>query len=317
MSGTVSVVGLYILDVLGRHMSEMPPVGGSDRIDEIRLTVAGTAGGTAVDCAKLGMNTIAFGALGDDDNAEVVLSLMRRHGIRTTHMQRIIDATTSSTILPILPSGERSAWHAPGASSRFYPLDADIEAALESDFVHLGGTGRLGEFDGSASRDFLARAKAAGCTTTLDLISARAEVAELIDPLMPYVDYYIPSIDEVARLTGYEDVKAAARHYIDLGAANCCITLGAQGSYLRSRHGVSCFVPAIQNIEVCDTTGCGDAYSAGFIAALDQGWSLEFCGYFATAASALVATGLGSDAGIVSLRETLALAREHHAAVSA
>ena len=45
----VSVVGLYILDVLGRPVTAIPEGGNVDFIDEIRLTVAGTAGGTAVD----------------------------------------------------------------------------------------------------------------------------------------------------------------------------------------------------------------------------------------------------------------------------
>ena len=49
----VSVVGLYILDVLGRPVTAIPEGGNVDFIDEIRLTVAGTAGGTAVDLDKL------------------------------------------------------------------------------------------------------------------------------------------------------------------------------------------------------------------------------------------------------------------------
>jgi hypothetical protein len=50
----VSVIGLYILDVLGRPVTKIPDRGNVDFIEEIRLTVAGTAGGTVVDTAKLG-----------------------------------------------------------------------------------------------------------------------------------------------------------------------------------------------------------------------------------------------------------------------
>ena len=50
----VSVIGLYILDVLGRPVVAIPERGNIDFIEEIRLTVAGTAGGTVVDAAKLG-----------------------------------------------------------------------------------------------------------------------------------------------------------------------------------------------------------------------------------------------------------------------
>ncbi len=55
MKFDVSVVGLYILDILGRPVDAIPPGGEVRFIDEIRLTVAGTAGGTVIDCAKLGL----------------------------------------------------------------------------------------------------------------------------------------------------------------------------------------------------------------------------------------------------------------------
>ena len=66
MSGRfdVSVVGLYILDILGRPVESIPAGGNVEFIDEIRLTVAGTAGGTVVDLAKLGLNCQAVGAVG-------------------------------------------------------------------------------------------------------------------------------------------------------------------------------------------------------------------------------------------------------------
>ena len=59
------------------------------------------------------------------------------------------------------------------------------------------------------------------------------------------------------------------------------------------------------SIKVVDTTGCGDAFDAGFITALHHRMEPETAIRFAQAAAALVATGLGSDAGIVSFEDTL------------
>ena len=56
---------------------------------------------------------------------------------------------------------------------------------------------------------------------------------------------------------------------------------------------------------VVDTTGCGDAFDAGFIAALHHKMDTETALRFAQASAGLVATGLGSDAGIVSFEDTL------------
>ena len=63
-----SIVGLYILDVLGRPVSKIPDGGNVEFIEELRLTVAGTAGGTIIDCAKLGLNTLAVGAVGNEQS---------------------------------------------------------------------------------------------------------------------------------------------------------------------------------------------------------------------------------------------------------
>ena len=59
------------------------------------------------------------------------------------------------------------------------------------------------------------------------------------------------------------------------------------------------------DIKVVDTTGCGDAFDAGMITALAKDIDLEASLKFATATSGLVATGLGSDAGIISYEDTI------------
>ena len=58
-----------------------------------------------------------------------------------------------------------------------------------------------------------------------------------------------------------------------------------------------------------DTTGCGDACSAGFITGLLQGWPIEDAAWLAMAAASLVAGGLGSDAGIVDYPGTIEVLR--------
>jgi hypothetical protein len=64
MTHDVSVIGLYILDVLGRPVERIPEGGRVEFIEEIRLTVAGTAGGAVVDAAKLGLRCLAVGCGG-------------------------------------------------------------------------------------------------------------------------------------------------------------------------------------------------------------------------------------------------------------
>lgn len=310
-----SIVGLYVVDVHGRSITSLPDEGTGQFIDEIVMTVAGTAGGVAVDCALLDMQVHAAGALGNDEKADFIFHNLAECGVDTGGLVRLEHLSTSASMIASGGSGERRHWHFRGAAGGYRPDETAIERALESRIVHVGGIGLLGEFDGRPAHDFMRRAKERGCITTLDLIFARPEVREAVDPLMPWTDYFIPSIDEAQVLTGLDDPDEIVDYYLDKGAANVILTLGEEGSYLAGRDlARRLHVPAIAGIKPVDTTGCGDGYSAGIIVGLHHGWSLEFSAFFATAVSSLVLSGLGSRAGIVSLAATKEIAERHYAA---
>ena len=300
----VSVIGLYILDVLGRPVTRIPDRGNVEFIDEIRLTVAGTAGGTVVDTAKLGLKSLAVGAVGDDEKADWLLLTLQKHGIDVSAMQRLKGVPTSATILNVRPNGDRPALHVRGASDHFDVPAAMYDQVFDTPIVHLGGTGLLKKLDGPASVVLLKEAKKRGCMVTFDLIAANAETAGIVRPLLPYIDYFMPSIEEAKDMSGRSTVEDCAKFYLGHGAKCCVFTLGGDGAYYAHSDGTSFKSPAY-DVKVVDTTGCGDAFDAGFIAALHHKMDTPTALRFAQASAALVATGLGSDAGIVSFEETL------------
>jgi sugar/nucleoside kinase (ribokinase family) len=304
MAADVSCVGLYILDVLGRPVNRIPPGGGVDFIEEIRLTVAGTAGGTVVDAAKLGLKCLAVGAVGDDEKADWVLLTLKKHGIDVSAMQRLKGMPTSATILNIRANGERPALHMRGASDHFSVPPRLLDKVLAAPIIHLGGTGLLKKLDGVASLRLLKEAKKRKRTVTFDLIAANAATARVVEPLLPYIDYFMPSIEEARELSGRDSVEDCAAHFLDLGAGCCVFTLGGEGAYYADSDGRRLSCPAY-DIPVVDTTGCGDAFDAGYIAAIHHRMDPEKALRFAQAAAGLVATGLGSDAGITSFTHTL------------
>lgn len=285
-------------------MDAIPPGGGVAFIDEIRLVVSGTAGATAVDLARLGLRTLAAGAVGDDEQGALVLSKLERHGLDIAGMQQIPGVPTSTTIMNVRRNGERPALHVRGASDHFTLDEAGLARVLEARFVHLGGTGFLRRLDGPPSLRLLRAARERGCTTSLDLIAPENGAQALVLPLLPFVDWFMPSIEEASALSGRTDPVEAARFFVEAGAGAAAVTLGGDGSVLVTRDGQVLRVPAFQ-VPVVDTTGCGDAYVAGMIAGLSRGMALEEAARLATAASALVATGLGSDAGITGFDATL------------
>ena len=306
----VSVIGLYILDILGRPVTAIPEGGGVSFIEEIRLTVAGTAGGMVVDAAKLGLRFLAVGAVGEDEKAEFVLSTLTGFGVDTAGMQRLAGMPTSATILNVRPNGDRPALHVRGASDGFDVPAASYDLVFDAPIVHLGGTGLLRRLDGEPSRILLAEAKRRGCTVTFDLLGASAGQLALVEPLLPFIDYFMPSIEEAAAMAGTADPAACARFYLDRGTQCCVFTLGSAGAYYAHRDGTRLHAPAYP-ITVVDTTGCGDAFDAGFVTALHRGMNPEESLFFAQAAAALVAGGLGSDAGIRSFDDTVAWMQAH------
>jgi sugar/nucleoside kinase (ribokinase family) len=258
-----------------------------------------------VDAAKLGLKCLAVGAVGDDEKADFVIATLQKFGIDAAGMQRLKGIPTSATILNVRPNGDRPALHVRGASDHFDVAPATYDQVFDAPIVHLGGTGLLKKLDGEPSRILLQEAKKRGKTVTFDLIAANAETIKNVKPLLPYIDYFMPSIEEAKDMSGQGTAEDCAKFYLDQGATCCVFTLGGEGAFYAHKDGTRLKVPAY-DINVVDTTGCGDAFDAGFITALHRKMDPEQSVRFAQAAAALVATGLGSDAGIVSFEDTMA-----------
>jgi sugar/nucleoside kinase (ribokinase family) len=294
-------IGFTVLDVLARHVDALPAPGESKLVDEIRMTAAGTAAGPAVIASRLGLSTRLIGSIGADRMGDVVMRALAEEKVDVAAMQVHEGVRTSTSILPITPAGERPAFHAPGASL-LLALDAPFEPALGSRFLHYGGAGLHPRFDGAPARDLLERAKQQGTTVTCDVIAASADTLAALEPILPFVDYFMPTAEEARAIASKPTAAEAARVFLDLGAGACVFKDGARGSQVFA-NGSEKRVAALV-VDVVDTTGCGDAYCAGFVAALSRGADVDAACRFASGTAALVATGLGSDAGVESYEAT-------------
>lgn len=306
---SVISLGIHIVDILGRPVTSIPEGQNVSLLEEIRITVAGSAAGTSVDLAKLGVPVIAVGAVGMDSLGDFVIDTMRRYGINVDNLVRKDGVQTSSTMLPIRPNGERPALHVTGANGELTIEDINFDVFPKAKVLHMGGTSLLPKLDGAPTREVLKRAKEAGLITTFDLVAVnRPDLLDLIEPSLPYVDYFMPGLEEAEMMTGLHDRREIIKFFLDRGAGHTVFKMGAQGSSIAWKDGRSDFeeirLPAFRTT-VVDTTGCGDAYCAGFITGLLQGRDLRECGQLGSAAGALVATGLGSDAGVKDLASTL------------
>lgn len=296
-------VGLTILDIAGRPVEGIPEGGQLAFIDEIRLNPAGTAAGAVMNAAKLGIKCATSACVGNDEKGDFIISAYQKMGIDCSMIQRTSNSLTSATILPIRPNGERPALHCRGASDELFVSDEQFDTVCDARFLHHGGTGLLNAMDAGQSVKLLEHARKKGLTTTFDLIAPDKNTCALLKDLLPHVDFFMPSFEEAQFISGKDSPQDAARFFMDMGASNCIFKWGEKGSFIKTADR-EFRVPAY-SVEVSDTTGCGDSYCGGFIAGLAMGYELEQACRLGTATSGLVATGLGSDAGVVDLDHTL------------
>jgi sugar/nucleoside kinase (ribokinase family) len=291
MSQGLLCVGLTTLDVLARPIDALPAAEATILVDQITLVPAGTAGGTALVAARLGVKTALAAAIGDDAAGGLVRGVLGEHGVDLSLLARLRGVPTSTTILTIDSNGRRPNFHALGASHRAEPTDAWRAAAGAVKFLHYAGIGGP-KLDGGAGADLAARAKAAGAVVTCDLISPGRRALEELKRILPHADFFMPNAGEALALSGQADLASAGAFFRDLGVGTCIFKNGAAGSVIVGLDG-GVSLPA-HEIAVVDTTSCGDSYCAGFIAALDRGWPVVEAARFAGATAALVAQGLGT-----------------------
>jgi len=299
----VAAVGVHILDVLGRPVEAIPPGQGSARLAEIRATAAGTAAGTAVDLAKLGAHVRTFGAVGADLMADVLALAMA--GCDTGGLVRKAGAQTSATILPIRPDGTRPALHVPGASRLLCLDDIDLGALRDCDALLVGGPDALAGLSAADLVAIVTAARDGGALVLIDVLHpGSARDFERLGPAIALADWFCPNGDQLLALTGRTGLDDAIADVLALGCGGVAVTLGAEGCVLTGADGGTLAVPGME-VEVVDTTGCGDGFDAGFLTGLLQGCAPGDAAWLGVACGSLVATGLGSDAGIESLPQVL------------
>lgn len=312
MNTGLLAIGLTTLDVNAYPIDELTHTERAILIQGLACAPAGTAAGAALVAARLGTRVKLVGAVGDDMNGLFVRRGLEEIGVDTSLLAIRSGARTSSTLLAVESGGRRSSFHCPGAGGAPPVGDAVAAAARNSRFVHYAAIGGP-TTDGGPGAALLREAKGGGALVTCDLIGPRPAAIDEIARILPYVDYFMPSAAEAFFLSQSDDLRVAAKRFVDLGAKACVIKNGRQGA-LVLLEGQEHVVPAFAVAPV-DTTSCGDSFCGGFIAALDRGWTpLDAC-RFAAMTAGLVSEGVGTLGALQDFEATVAAMDRYELAV--
>jgi sugar/nucleoside kinase (ribokinase family) len=359
---TAVVAGHLCLDVI-------PDLSGSPRSSFDRLFVPGhlinvgqatfSTGGavsnTGLVLHKLGIQTQLMGKVGTDLFGQAIRQIVAAHGQRLAD-EMIVDEKVSSSYTVIInpPGVDRIFLHCPGANDTFCADDVRYEQVAEARLFHFGYPPLMRliyENEGSELVEIFRRAKATGVTTSLDMAlpdllspAGRADWVSILRSTLPYVDIFLPSIEEILfmlRRETYAELCQEAsgtnllpwatpellselgQELLDMGAEIVGLKLGDQGLYLRTAGRAALeamgraspsdpaawtdrelWGPCFQ-VNVVGTTGAGDATIAGFMSALLRGMSPEATLTAAVAVGACNVEAADALGGIRPWEETL------------
>ncbi len=309
----VVVFGLLVADILGRpvDLKRLPKRGSLQLIETISFSTGGNAANVGIALAKLGMKVGVVGRLGSDVWNGLIIDSLKKHGIDCTHITSGDSPQTSATIVCVDPGGERSFLHTPGSSRDLQTKDllSRLKYVSKARILMVGYLGLLPQMENDLPKIFQKVKKETDAIIALDTAGIPRRNRQLTKSFLPYVDFFIPSLDEARSLTGYSSAKDIMRFFRENGAPGVVgLKLGKRGCLVADRSG-EYFVPAFPVKKVVDATGAGDSFYAGFLAAWLRGLDTYHAAEFANMVGACCVSAIGASTGIRTFQETQQLIR--------
>lgn len=298
--GTVVCTGAAVVDLIIDTPPALPTPGTSQLVEEIDLAAGGCGVNTAIGLARLGVDVRFWARLGADGAGDFLHARLVDAGVGVEHCRREAGLRTKAAVVLIDRQGERSFLRTRGGGNAIGPEDAAAFDWKTVNHLHIGGCYSLRRLLGADLTDALKLAKVAGVTTSVDTVwSTDNSWAQLL-PALSEIDHLLPSLEEARALSGLEHPQEIIAWFHERGSGCIVLKLGAAGSLVGTRGQGLIAVPAfpIPGGRIVDTTGAGDAFCAGYIAAVQQGHPPREAARWGNAWAAVALSGRGATAAL-------------------
>ena len=324
-----------------------PELGATARLDPGRLvevgpagiTLGGPVGNTGADLRALGVPVSVTTCIGDDALGRLVVAELEADPLLTSDVRVVAGATTSYSLVVEPAGSDRTIWHHVGANAAFTGADLDGSGC---DLFHLGYPPLLPALltdGGLPLQRLLARVRAGGATTSVDLAvvdpgsaAATLDWTALLTRMCAETDVLSPSLDDLTSALGVDEpwstelVDRLADRLLGWGTAVVALSAGERGLYVRTADRArlrtagraladradawadrTVHVPPAWVETPVTTNGAGDASTAGLLLGIAAGAGPEDAARLAAAcAGALVGGGTTTPEAVLALAPGLA-----------
>ncbi len=299
------------------------------------MSTGGVVANTGLALHKLGLPVKLLGKVGDDSFGQIICQIV---GANSPQLSRdmIISRgeSTSYSVVISVPGCDRAFLHYPGTNNTFCADDINYESLEGVSLFHFGYPPLMRKMflnNGAELAQMFGKVKAMGITTSMDMTlpdpdseSGRVDWASLLAEVLPHVDIFVPSLDEIVYMLAPDRMEEGvsvqllrdiSEAIFELGSAVTMIKLGDRGIYAgaTSREERLADVSLIQSSDdwcgreiyrpcfmanLVGTTGSGDCTIAGFLGGLTHEMNIEECATMAVAVGAFSVEAADATGGI-------------------
>jgi len=297
---SICIFGVFVADLC--FFGNKIPVRGETILGSNHLVGPGGKGSNqAIAAARLNGEVNFITKVGKDNHADMAFNLYKEAGVNTTSIAQDPNLSTGVAGIMIDENGHNAINIVAGAAGHLQNEDIDKNLdVIKKSKIFLTQM----ETPDLTTMYALKKAKENNCVTILNPAPARKIAKEDFSLL----DFFTPNETEAEfylnkKIETEEDIKNAAKEFLNMGVKNIIITLGAKGVYFENKE-ENYFIEALKlKEEVIDTTGAGDAFNGALAVALAKNYNYKDAIIFANKVGGISTTRLGASSSMPLLSE--------------
>ena len=299
----VTAIGAALVDLVA-VVERFPKIDDEVYVPKLEIKSGGSAANFAVACSKLGLESAFIGKLGRDTFGEKLIQDFKKENVNVDGVV-FTEEIGTGVCYAAVSGADRKLYAFSGAANVLEPKDINHEILASSRIVHLASLKNIAPLEKAAEivKDL----------PTQVSLNPGALIADQglkkIEYLISLTDIYISPQDELIKIMGLSSLKDSLKALFDIGPKIAAITLGKKGSIISDKKNEFKIPPF--NVKPLDTTGAGDAFSAGFITGILNNQNLKVCGKMGNATAAIKIQRIGAREGLPTKESLNKFIRNH------